>query len=136
MAYFEDYTIKFSGYDINSHEMSAEKLTLPAILKFSNSNEQFIIKPAVKIENNNRTDMPEKLPNTERKVFIKDINVEDNSLVIFVENEIIPSSPKSVEMLAVELTEKPLINLLWLGTFLMIGGMLTAITNRIKFNKL
>lgn len=136
VAYFEDYTIKFSGYDMQSHEMSADNLVIPAILKFSNSSEQFNIKPAVKIKNNNRTDIPVKIPNTNRNVFIKDINVNANSIVLFIENEISDSPQQSAEMLAVEVTEKPLINLLWLGTFLMIGGMLSAIINRVRYNRL
>jgi cytochrome c-type biogenesis protein CcmF len=132
VEYFEDFTIMFSGYDIDSHEMSNEQLIVPTILNFSNSNGQFVVKPAIKIINNIKTDIPAKIPNTEKNVYIKEINVNDNSLKIMIKNE------KSVqkEMLAVEVTEKPLINLLWLGTFLMVGGMLIAIINRVKFNKL
>ena len=135
LAYFENLTIKFSGYDIDSHEMTTDQVHIPAILNISDSNGQFVIKPAIKIVNNNKTDIPAKLPNTGRNVYIKDINVSDNSLVLLIENESILTSQKSTEMLAVEVTEKPLINLLWLGTFLMVGGMLLAIVNRVKFNK-
>ena len=135
IAYFEAFTIKFSGYDIDSHEMSAEQVLIPAILNISNSNEQFVIKPAIKIVKNNKTDIPAKLPNSERNVYIKDINVNENSLIILIENENLLTNQKSAEMLAVEVTEKPLINLLWLGTFLMVGGILLAIINRVKFNK-
>jgi cytochrome c-type biogenesis protein CcmF len=135
LAYFENLTIKFSGYDIDSHEMTAEQLYIPAILNITDSNGQFVIKPTIKIVKNNKEDIPAKLPNTNRNVYIKDINVNDNSLLIIIENENIMAGQANTEMLAIEVTEKPLINLLWLGTFLMVGGMLVAIINRVKINK-
>ena len=135
VIYFEDFTIKFTGYDIDSHEMSGEQLHIPAVLNLSNSEGRYVIKPTIRIINNKKTDIPVKLPNSKRNVYLKDINVNDNSLVLLIENENVDSNQKSMEMLAVEVTEKPLINLLWLGTFLMVGGILTAIINRIKFNK-
>lgn len=134
--YFEDYIIKFTGYDVDSHQMMGEELYIPATLNISNSENQFTIKPAIKIKNNQRTDLPEKLPGSERLVFIKDINVNINSLTLFIENENPGTTQSNNEMLAVEITEKPLINLVWLGTFFMIGGMLTSIISRVKFNKL
>jgi len=134
--YFENYTIKFAGYDIDSHQMSEQELYIPAILKVSDSDNQFEIKPAVKIVNNKKVDLPVTLPGTKRKVYLKDINVDDNSLVLFIENEVSSANQANTEMLAIEVTEKPLINLVWLGTFLMVGGMLISIINRVKFNRL
>ncbi len=116
--------------------MSGEELHIPAVLNLSDLENQFVIKPAMKIVNKKRIDLPAKLPGSERDVFIKDINVNDNSLVIFIENEITSANRTDTEMLAVEVTEKPLINLVWLGTFLMVGGMLSSIINRVKFYKL
>ena len=43
---------------------------------------------------------------------LKDINVNDNSLVIFIENEITTANQANTEMLAVDVTEKPLIKFL------------------------
>jgi cytochrome c biogenesis factor len=38
-------------------------------------------------------------------------------------------------MLAIEITEKPLINLLWLGTFIMIAGLVVSLRNRALENR-
>ena len=69
--YFENFTINFAGYDIDSHQMSEGELHIPAILNLSDSENQFVIKPAMKIVNNEKIDLPVKLPGSERKVFIK-----------------------------------------------------------------
>ena len=47
VEYFEDFTINFAGYDIDSHQMLGEKLHIPAILNLSDSENQFVIKPAI-----------------------------------------------------------------------------------------
>ena len=134
--YFEEIIINFSGYDIDDHQMSDQELLIPAILNITENGQQQTIKPAIRIMNNNKADLPANLPGTERKVYIKDINVNDNSLTIYIENEKKMQNHDDREMLAIEVTEKPLINLVWLGTFLMVGGMLTSIINRVKYNKL
>jgi cytochrome c biogenesis factor len=36
------------------------------------------------------------------------------------------------EMLAIEITEKPLIILLWLGTIIMIAGFVVSLANRVS----
>ena len=41
VKYFEDFTINFVGYDIDSHQMSAEELHIPAILNLANSESKF-----------------------------------------------------------------------------------------------
>jgi cytochrome c-type biogenesis protein CcmF len=133
--YFEDFNIIFSGYDIDEHQMSSQELHIPAILNITSEGQEFRLTPAIKINNNKKTDLPATFPGTNRKVYIKDINVNENTLVLFIENEKRINNENDREMLAVEVTEKPLINLVWLGTFLMVGGMLTAIINRVKFNK-
>jgi cytochrome c biogenesis factor len=49
-----------------------------------------------------------------------------------VENEVGQQdmSVAKKEMLAIEISEKPLINLLWLGTFIMIAGLVVSLRNR------
>jgi cytochrome c biogenesis factor len=44
------------------------------------------------------------------------------------------SSDTKKVMLAIEITEKPLINLLWLGTFIMIAGLVLSLRHHVAEN--
>jgi cytochrome c biogenesis factor len=49
-------------------------------------------------------------------------------------DELRESSEVKKEILAIEITEKPLINLLWLGTIIMISGLAVSLRNRIVYD--
>lgn len=134
-VYFEDYLIEFKGYEIDRQDMSEPSIYIPAILSINYNGQQIIINPAIRIENNTKEVLPAKLPMVDREISIKEINVNDNSLKINITDKNDGKHNTNKEMLAIEVTEKPLINLLWLGTFLLIGGMIISIINRVKINK-
>ena len=125
---FENMNFFFAGYDMNSHGMSNGNIHVAAIIDVKDiyGKELGTIKPALEIIGNDSQAHPAILPDTDRKVFIKGINVEDGSIALGITGDAVNASGTGKEMLAVEVTIKPLINILWLGTFLMVFGFITA----------
>jgi cytochrome c-type biogenesis protein CcmF len=130
---FENLTFYFAGYDMNTHGMSNGNVYVAAILDVRDDQGNILgtIKPALEIIGNESQPQPAILPGSNRKVFIQGINVEDGAISIGVTG--IDHNPMLAgkELLAVEVSIKPFINILWLGTFLMIFGFITASINYI-----
>jgi cytochrome c-type biogenesis protein CcmF len=84
------------------------------------------------VSNNQRQVIPVKLPGTGRNIIIQAINIEDDSIMLAIDR-ITDESNQPVEYLAIEITEKPLINILWVGTIIMITGLIFQFVHRIKY---
>lgn len=125
---FEDVQFFFSGYNMNSHGMNNENIYVAAIIDVKDKGGNLIntIKPALKIIGNESQPQPAILPGSNRKVFIQGINVEDGTISLGVTTSDQNSMNAGKELLAVEVSIKPFINILWLGTLLMIFGFITA----------
>lgn len=136
-AYFEDYVIKFVKYNMDPHQMQSGQMKIGAVLSVTKGGESWTIEPSIEMADNDRKIIAAKLPNSERKVTIRNISVEEKSITLDIESAGSSDSPLvGKELLAVEITEKPLINLLWFGTYIMIAGFFIAIVNRVKFKRL
>jgi len=132
MVYFEDYALKFVGYDMESHDMSADEIHVLPIINASGPNGKFVLKPEIIVNGQEKKVIHDQLPDTDRGVHLYSINLDEKSLTLMIDQESdhmnVDESQK--EMLAIEITEKPLINLLWLGTFIMISGLVVSLKNR------
>jgi cytochrome c-type biogenesis protein CcmF len=134
---FEDLTITLLGYDMGQHgEGNASEMRVAAKLQVVKGDETYEIQPTIVVRGDRREVLPDKLPGTDREVTIQGISVEEKSLTLGIGGGTAIDKPAPKELLAVEITEKPLINLLWLGTFIMMGGMIVSIHNRVKVRKL
>jgi cytochrome c-type biogenesis protein CcmF len=121
----------FSGYDMNMHGTNNGNIYVAAIIDVNDGSGNLLgtIKPALEIIGNESRPQPAVLPGSDRQVFIKGINVEDGSIALGISKVSSGSSHTGKELLAVEVSIKPFINILWLGTFLMIIGFITASIN-------
>ncbi len=119
--------MKFLKYEMGSGEMGGE-MVVKALINFTISGETTLIKPALRVVNKERTSIPAQIPGTDIYVEIKDINVENSSITILTVDKNKPDTQKAgpSETLSVDVTEKPFINVLWLGTILIMLGMITA----------
>jgi cytochrome c-type biogenesis protein CcmF len=137
-TYFEDYQFNFMGYEINEHELKNEDMQIAAILNVSFAGQQHVLKPAIRVTSQNKKLIPAKLPNAEREIFINKIDIEAESITLLVNNNLnqLQQAEMGKELLAIELTEKPLINILWIGTILMIIGLVISMVNRLSINRL
>jgi cytochrome c-type biogenesis protein CcmF len=134
---FEGMILHFSGYDMGGHQMSEGNVSMAAIVKVSDNYGKDLgeIRPMIRMVGQNRESLPAFLPNTDRKVLIKGINVEAGTIALQINKPATTSGEDedlSREILAVEVSVKPLINVLWMGTILMIIGFLFSIVNYVK----
>ena len=132
IVYFEDYTLKFVGYEMDSHDMDVEEIHVQALINGSGPDGNFVLKPSIKVKGNEKSIIQDRLPGTERDVYLHSVNIDEGSLTLMIdyEKDHAETSDSKKEMLAIEITEKPLINLLWLGTFIMIAGLVVSLKNR------
>ncbi|MGE5313924.1 MAG: cytochrome c-type biogenesis CcmF C-terminal domain-containing protein [Acidobacteriota bacterium] len=84
--------------------------------------------------------VPASIPGTNMSLVIKSMtpNRQDASrstMTLGVQTPIDPSAPKKPDTFIVEATVKPLINLVWIGTFALVGGFLITIVRRALENK-
>ncbi|MEJ2543682.1 MAG: cytochrome c biogenesis protein CcsA [Calditrichaceae bacterium] len=128
---FEDLDLFFSGYDMNTHGSNNGNIYVAAIIdvKDDEGNQIGTIKPALEIVGSESQSQPAILPGSNRNVFITGINVEDGSIQLGVAKPDQNNINTGKELLAVEVSIKPLINILWLGTFLMIFGFILTSVN-------
>ncbi len=127
---FGNFRLEFLKYDMGNHGMQAGDIHLAAeIAVFDKAGADLgIIKPAMVMRGQKKEVIPAELPNTKQKVMIKGINVETGSLTLAVSGENDSGDIYAgKELLAVEISVKPLISVLWLGTILLVIGFILTI---------
>ncbi len=125
-----DYLLRFTGYDMGGHQMQAGDVHLAAIIEVSNKGGKLLdtIKPTMIMQGRNKKNIPAELPDKSHHVMIKAINVENGSIKLALAGkEGQDNRYAGKELLAVEVSVKPLINVLWLGTILLVTGLLLAL---------
>lgn len=130
---FEDYYLLLTGYDMGTHSMGGD-MNVAALIEVSDKEGTKIetIKPVLTFKDNKRNFIPADLPGSSREVYVKEMNVESGSIIITVSKQGAGNNaaPAGKELLAVEVSIKPLIIVLWLGTILMMLGFITSIYHR------
>jgi cytochrome c-type biogenesis protein CcmF len=134
-----NYTFSFIKYEVESgHEMGGGDMTIWARLEVMDNYGKSLgeIKPGLKIKGKEQENLPATIPGTEREVFIDGVSVEKEMLRLSIEKPAVDPQNAGKELLAVEVSRKPLINILWLGTIVLGFGFITAIFNRTQKQKL
>jgi len=127
---FRNLVLEFTGYEFNNHQMEAGDVHVAAVIKILDQNGKLLktIKPALTVKGNKRVANPAVLPDGQSKVFLKMMNVEKGSLTLAVtKKNTAKNSSAGKELLIAELSIKPLINVLWLGTILLVAGFLLTL---------
>ncbi len=127
---FQNYTLLFKGYDMNAHQMGGDKILLKAVIEVYDKDGKLLgeVRPGIQVAGNDREVQPVDFVDGKNKVFLDAINVEQKMVTITISDANDPLAGK--EILAAEVSIKPFINLLWLGTVIMIIGFLFAIYYR------
>ncbi|WP_457566041.1 heme lyase CcmF/NrfE family subunit [Caldithrix abyssi] len=129
---FHNFLLLFKAYDMNSHQMGADEMMLKAIVEIYDKNSGELvgeIRPGISIKGDDRQPLPATFVDNKSKVFLNGINVEQKSITIVV-NEANETPEAGKEILAAEVTIKPFINILWLGTVIMLVGFLFSLYYR------
>lgn len=132
---FGDFVLEFTGYEMNQHQMQSGEIHLATVINVYDKKGKRLgtIKPGITMKGEKKDLQAAYLPGTEREINIKGINVDQGMINLVVAKQDAASDPYAGrELLAVEVTVKPMINLLWLGTVIMIIGFMMSIYQRRK----
>ena len=115
---FKDYDIKFVGFDMPSHSVD-DRMVVGAELETSRGQEKTIIVPVLIMGMEGEREQREaELPQGDALVYLDEIDA-DSKLISLTIIDVGEGAP---ETLILEVSRKPLIGLVWLGTiFMMIG---------------
>jgi len=124
--------IKFEKFEVS---MGADKPTVKALLSVelrdNNYQKQYSIKPAIWMVNGKMEAESVRIPESDYQVKIKSVDAEAGTVKLELMN-LNAADFKAKDILSVEISEKPLINILWFGTFIMMGGLFLTLFFRAK----
>ena len=133
---WKGYILTLQGYDMNAQDMmsGANDMGIAALIHVLNKEKNIdeVIKPLIQIAGNQKKVSHVELPGSPVKIYINGINVENKSLDLAI---IDPEGKQEKqngqkELLAAEISVKPLINILWLGTIIMVIGFFFSLYHR------
>ncbi len=107
-------------------------------LEVTKDGKKYLVQPTMSNMQGEVTFTPAPLPDSDIRLTIKGMNPSPNdneaSVTVTVEglHEETPAKGPSVETLVVEASVKPFINLVWIGTVILIGGFVITIVRRIQ----
>ncbi len=129
---FNDYFLLFKAYDMNAHQMGGDEILLKAIVEIYNQEGKLVgeIRPGIHIKGNDREAQAATFVDGKSKVFLSGVNVEKHSITLNISKNNTDNPLIGKEVLAAEISIKPFINLLWLGTVIMIIGFLFSLYYR------
>jgi len=129
-----DLDIIFNRFIVGNHFQSSNmtvKADLTVKYKQNNYQKEFSVQPAIWVENGKiRADEIE-IPETDYKIRLEKLDANSGSVVLSVFSSTTDKTAPQ-DILAIEVSEKPLISILWLGTIIMILGLTLAFVDRIK----
>jgi len=128
------YQITFIDFDMSSHE-NTNAFHVGARLKVSRDGNEYDITPAVLMENGQRTSQPATFTSAGGQEILIDLHgIDAGSGRVEIALEGAASKPAQTsapqKQLLVEVSKKPFMNVLWLGTILLTLGTIVAAKNR------
>ena len=133
-----DLTLVFTGYEMDPHGMNEGNIKVAAVIDVKDKNKTLLetIRPSVNMKGNKKDVTPATIVQTKEEVLLTGINVENQSITISVSgHEDKNAHIVKAELLAVEISVKPLINILWLGTIIIVLGFVLSGYNHWKKTK-
>jgi cytochrome c biogenesis factor len=133
-ATLNNLTFTFNNFMVGDH-MDQSPMTVKADITITitdgNYSKDINIQPALWMENGRLQGNDMQIPETDYQVHIQSIDANEGKVLLAVHGGPADGeAPKSV--LAVEVSEKPLISVLWIGCILLIVGMSLSWFDRIK----
>jgi cytochrome c-type biogenesis protein CcmF len=126
----EGYTIKFAGFDMSSHGMG-EAMSVGATLEITHQEEKTILTPIIVIGETEEDEAKNivHLPGGEDHLVLEEIDADQKMVAL---NLFLAKEEPAKDLLVLEVSRKPLINVLWLGTVLIMMGLLITTYRRTR----
>jgi cytochrome c-type biogenesis protein CcmF len=130
--------VLFTRFELDNHDPSSG-MKVAANLEFSKDNKMVKLKPVVQFAAGKKESFPIFLP--QERPYAKDsvvvtlegINADSKSILLKMSGSGSNNQQKGslTDSIVIEISHKPLMSILWLGTILMIFGSLVALYKRI-----
>ena len=136
---FGGYEVFFKSFEMGNHQQGGA-MRIGANLEISNQQNSHAIVPAIVMENGKRQFEPGKFPHssdgeiTEVSVMLHRINADERAVELLFSglgNEQ-PVAAAPSEIVYVDVSKIPFMNVLWLGTILILAGTAIAIKRRVS----
>jgi cytochrome c-type biogenesis protein CcmF len=117
-------------YNVDGIGLNESDVAVEALVKIYGKNETFTARPVFVIHNNMVGNIPDVVEEAGVKIALSNINPQEGSYELNLQTT-------QKDYIIMKAVEKPLINILWLGTLVLMLGFIMAIVRRFKeFRKL
>ena len=130
---FAGYAITFDSFQMENHAEGGH-FVVGARLSVAGKDSTFIITPAIILASEVRESQPAILPLTDPgkqvSVALTGLNADEKQIELSFEG-LTEDTGKAQDQLVVEVSIKPMMSILWLGTLLIISGAIIALNRRL-----
>lgn len=133
---FDKYEITFHDFDMNGHDGDSGPGRVDANLTVSYNGKTENIVPYLQVTDLGVEPVPARFDYDNAAIFIAGVNPEDGSVVLKIDGNFVPSADTQDAVLVIEVSEKPLIGLFWLGNIILFSSGIWSTFNRKRKKKL
>jgi cytochrome c-type biogenesis protein CcmF len=123
----EGYKIKFLSFDMMPHQQGGE-FRVGAVLEVNHQGQKATATPAIIFKEQNQTTQIEAQLPDDNLIFLEKVMADQKMVVLSIAQR----EKESGEILVLEVSRKPLINLLWLGMIVIMAGLFLTTWRRSK----
>jgi len=131
-----DYTLKFIRFDMTSEDMakmmSGQDFAIGAVIEVTYKGKKQQVIPKIYYRNN--MPMPEGVKVGDKQLTFVNLNVESGQIAVSLRSNGAVSEVQGepVEVLVIEASVKPFINLVWFGVIVILAGFVVSMIRRIS----
>jgi cytochrome c-type biogenesis protein CcmF len=129
-----DLKITFNRFVVGDHldqSPMAVKADLTVMVSRESHSKEFNLQPALWMENGKLQGNDLDIPETNYQLSIESLDATEGRIVLAIHDGA-PAENSLRDLLAVEVSEKPLISILWFGCIILITGITVSLVDRIK----
>jgi len=120
---FDKYTITFHDFELSNHgDDSHGAMTATALVDITYEGRTEMVRPALQVVDGEVTPEAVTFDSSRGSISIAGVQPESGGVVLRLEGSFVPPAEPLQATLVVEVSEKPLIMLFWLGCIILFGG--------------
>lgn len=134
---FDDLKITFNQFVVGDHtEQSAMSVKADLTVAVSQSNYwmEYPLLPSIKLEHGKLIGETVDIPNSDLKIHLESMDANEGKIMLTLHG-LSEGENVSKDVLAIEISEKPLISILWLGCIILIAGISISLYDRTRRKK-
>ena len=130
----KDVNITFNKFIVGNHtEQSPMIVRADLTVKMNQGgyDKNYLVQPAIWMENGKMKSNEVDIPGTGYKIQLESLDASEGKIALTIYgSETVQEKPQDI--LAVEVSEKPFISILWFGSIILVGGVFISLLERIK----